>query len=100
MTECMPIASPVVSIDAQKPGLRCQPLGSVGRPIGPSLELHDGEVMIRGPLVTTGYLGVDDGWTKHGLFPTGDLGRLDGNGCLWLQGRKKEVINQGGETLA
>jgi len=100
MTECMPIASPVPRDFSPKHSFRCQPLGSVGRPIGPSVEVRNGEIMIRGPLVTTGYLGVDSGWTEQGLFPTGDLGRLDENGFLWLQGRKKEVINQGGETLS
>lgn len=100
MTECMPIASPVLRVDSKQYGPRCQPLGSVGRPIGPSVEVVGSEVMVRGPLVTTGYQGGDGGWTSQGLFPTGDLGRLDENGFLWLLGRKKEVINQGGETLA
>lgn len=55
--------------------------------------------MLRGPLVTHGYEGEDSGWTEDGLFPTGDMGRLDEQGFMWLTGRKKEVINQGGETL-
>mmetsp|Transcript_59091 Transcript_59091/g.105055 ORF Transcript_59091/g.105055 Transcript_59091/m.105055 type:complete len:1015 (-) Transcript_59091:136-3180(-) len=97
MSECMPIASPLVNknIDA----VRCQPLGSVGRPIGPCVEIRDGEVMLRGPLVMKSYEG-GSGWTEEGLFPTGDLGEIDSEGFLWLRGRKKEIINRGGETLA
>lgn len=79
--------------------MRLQPLGSVGKPIGPSIEIQGGEVMLRGPLVMHGYWGDDNGWSS-GLFATGDLGHLDENGFLWLTGRKKEVINQGGETIA
>jgi hypothetical protein len=101
MTECMPVASPILgeSDSPKEPKTRAQPLGSVGKPIGPSVEIHGGEIMLRGSLVTLGYWGADSGW-KDGLFATGDLGHIDEKGFLWLTGRKKEVINQGGETIA
>jgi len=98
MSECMPVASPVCSQAFD--GLRCQPLGSVGKAIGPTLEICSGEVMLRGTLVMKGYEGAASGWTEEGLFPTGDLGHIDEDGFLWLSGRKKEIINRGGETLA
>ncbi|CAE8638977.1 unnamed protein product, partial [Polarella glacialis] len=98
MSECMPVASPVCSQPFD--GVRCQPLGSVGRLIGPCVEIREGEVMLRGPLVMKAYEGPLSGWTEQGLFPTGDLGHIDGDGFLWLSGRKKEIINRGGETLA
>ena len=72
--------------------------GTVGRAL-PGLELRiaeDGEVMLRGPSMTSGYydrpqwtseLYDDEGW----LF-TGDLGRLDDEGNLVITGRKKEII--------
>jgi len=47
-----------------------------------------------------GYEGTDSGLTDDGLLPTGDLGYLDTEGFLWLVGRKKEMVNRGGETLA
>jgi long-chain acyl-CoA synthetase len=73
-------------------------LGSVGRPIQ-GLELRiaeDGEILARGATVFAGYLRADgslesasdtDGW-----FPTGDVGRIDEDGYLWLTDRKKELI--------
>ncbi|MFJ1865817.1 AMP-dependent synthetase/ligase [Streptomyces sp. NPDC088097] len=72
--------------------------GSVGRPIeGLELKLaEDGEVLTRGETVFAGYLRPDgtlepvadeDGW-----FATGDVGRLDEDGFLWITDRKKELI--------
>ena len=62
-----------------------------------------GEVWVRGPTVTSGYLedpelnqvAFVDGW-----FRTGDIGSLDENGFLTLHGREKELINRGGEKIA
>jgi acyl-CoA synthetase (AMP-forming)/AMP-acid ligase II/acyl carrier protein len=62
-----------------------------------------GEVVIRGPAVTTGYRSpveangdaFVDGW-----FRTGDRGRIDEDGYLHLEGRIKELINRGGEKIA
>jgi long-chain acyl-CoA synthetase len=70
-------------------------IGTVGEPL-PETEIQiapDGEVMVRGPQVTTGYHEpglappVRDGWLL-----TGDLGHLDGDGRLIIEGRKKELI--------
>lgn len=101
MTECMPVASSMLgeTDSSEKAVRRVQPLGSVGKPLGPTVEIHAGEIMLRGSLVTLGYWGTESGW-KDGLFATGDLGHIDEEGFLWLTGRKKEVINQGGETIA
>ncbi len=73
-------------------------LGSVGRPIdGVQVRTaDDGEIEVRGRTVCEGYLRADgsvepatdaDGW-----FATGDIGRVDADGFLWLTDRKKEMI--------
>jgi len=71
--------------------------GTVGKPLG-GVELKiadDGEVLVRGANVTTGYYGApeetaamfEDGWLR-----TGDIGQLDSEGHLQIRGRKKEMI--------
>ncbi|WP_329377195.1 AMP-dependent synthetase/ligase [Streptomyces sp. NBC_01351] len=73
-------------------------LGSVGRAIE-GLELRvaeDGEIFTRGETVFGGYMRPDGSLESasdaEGWFPTGDVGRLDGDGYLWITDRKKELI--------
>jgi o-succinylbenzoate---CoA ligase len=70
--------------------------GSPGRALrGVELQVaDDGEILIRGPMVAPGSLG-EDGWLH-----TGDLGRLDHEGLLHVEGRRKEMIVTGGENVA
>jgi acyl-CoA synthetase (AMP-forming)/AMP-acid ligase II len=70
--------------------------GSPGRPLrGVELEIAaDGEILVRGPMVAGGELGTD-GWLH-----TGDLGRIDADGLLHVDGRLKELIVTGGENVA
>jgi o-succinylbenzoate---CoA ligase len=70
--------------------------GSPGRPLrGVELRIGpDGEILVRGPMVAGGSLGAD-GWLH-----TGDLGRLDANGRLHVEGRLKDLIVTGGENVA
>jgi thioesterase domain-containing protein len=93
------------------------PAGSVGRSIGPDIAIlgqngilmageqaieEPGEILVRGPAIMTGYLSPEsaneaafhDGW-----FRTGDIGRIDRDGFLYLAGRAKEIINRGGEKI-
>ncbi|WP_372343936.1 long-chain fatty acid--CoA ligase [Streptomyces sp. KL116D] len=73
-------------------------LGSVGRPLaGVEVKIAaDGEILVRGATVFDGYLradgGVDPACDADGWFATGDIGRLDEDGYLWLTDRKKEMI--------
>jgi long-chain acyl-CoA synthetase len=71
--------------------------GSVGKPI-PGVEVkisEDGEILVRGDNVTSGYLNPDAESAKAfegGWFRTGDIGSLDETGRLSIRGRKKEMI--------
>jgi len=81
-------------------------LGSVGKPL-PGTELQiadDGEILVRGPIVFKGYLNqpelTSETLTGDGWIRTGDLGRLDQDGFLWITGRKKEIIiTAGGKNV-
>jgi O-succinylbenzoic acid--CoA ligase len=55
---------------------------------------EDGELLVRGPIVSAGALS-DDGWLH-----TGDLGEFDGRGRLIIIGRKFDTIVTGGENVA
>ena len=71
--------------------------GSVGTPIaGVEVKIaDDGEILVKGDNVTTGYYGADDATAsafEDGWFHTGDLGAVDDEGRLEVHGRKKEVI--------
>lgn len=81
-------------------------IGSAG-PAVPGVEVRlddDGEVLVRGEVVMRGYRGmpeataetVHDGWLR-----TGDIGRLDEDGWLWIVDRKKElIISAGGKNMS
>ncbi|WJK36382.1 AMP-binding protein [Solwaraspora sp. WMMA2065] len=63
----------------------------------------DGEVIARGPKVSPGYL--DDpqatraAW-RDGWFHTGDIGRFDADGYLYIRDRLKDMIRSGGENMS
>jgi acyl-CoA synthetase (AMP-forming)/AMP-acid ligase II/acyl carrier protein len=60
-----------------------------------------GEIVVRGPNVMHGYAHrVQDQAFTDGWFRTGDLGRLDADGYLFIEGRIKEIINRGGEKVS
>ncbi len=88
--------------------------GSTGLPFTNALQVVDGhgtprsanqigEVVLRGPNLTAGYLDnptANEESFKGGWFHTGDLGYLDQDGYVFLVGRKKELINRAGEKIA
>lgn len=58
----------------------------------------DGEIVVRGPAVFAGYLGVDntDFFLPGGWFRTGDMGKTTDDGYLTITGRIKDMIISGG----
>ncbi|SFC53238.1 Acyl-CoA synthetase (AMP-forming)/AMP-acid ligase II [Streptococcus gallolyticus] len=85
--------------------------GSVGKPFKIDLAIvkdnqltkqamQTGEVALRGPQVITDYLQPSPSAFKDGWLLTGDIGHLDEDGYLYLEGRKKDFINRGGEKIS
>jgi long-chain acyl-CoA synthetase len=89
-------------------------LGSVGRP-APGVEVRieqpdgsvagpgdDGEICVRGPVLMSGYWHADEETAqvmRGGWLHTGDVGRLDGDGYLYIVDRIKDVIIRGGYNV-
>jgi long-chain acyl-CoA synthetase len=95
-------SSPVISIST--PALHRR--RSCGRPI-PGIEVRiasDGEIMTRGPHVMRGYYKNEEATAEvlcDGWLATGDLGRMDDEGFLYITGRKKEIlVTSGGKNIA
>jgi acyl-CoA synthetase (AMP-forming)/AMP-acid ligase II len=86
--------------------------GSVGLPVGGELKIvgdegrelpagEAGTVLIRGPGIIRAYA-TDVGaerFDAEGWLDTGDLGRVDQDGYVWLVGRSGELINRSGEKI-
>ncbi len=76
--------------------------GTVGPPLdGVALRIDDGgEILVRGPMRALGYVGAAEALADgEGWYRTGDLGRVDGGGRLWVTGRRSERIVSGGVTV-
>jgi fatty-acyl-CoA synthase len=62
-----------------------------------------GEILVRGPNVMLGYWRRPEDSAKAlagGWFHSGDIGHLDAQGWLWVDGRKNDMIISGGENIA
>jgi len=92
-------ASPVLTVTRPEGSVVS---GSVGQPLpGVEIKIHEpnrrgvGEVIARGPNVMAGYYGNEKATAetlRDGWLYTGDLGRLDEDGNLYIVGRSKELI--------
>jgi O-succinylbenzoic acid--CoA ligase len=73
-------------------------LGSAGKPLlGTRLRLaDDGEICLAGPTVSPGYLHHP---ARRGWLRTGDLGRLDEDGFLYVLDRRADLVISGGENV-
>jgi len=70
-------------------------LGSAGRPLLTThLRIQDGEILVQGPTVAPGRADAD-GWLH-----TGDLGRIDSEGFLYVEDRMDDLIVSGGENVS
>ncbi len=94
--------SPVIAINTHE-HLR---LGTVGPPL-PHVECkiaEDGELLVRGPSVTSGYWNLPEETKnafENGWFRTGDIGHIDSDGFLSITDRKKDLIKtSGGKMIA
>ncbi len=75
-------------------------VGEAGLPLPPETL---GEIAVRGPNVTAGYEDnppANAAAFVNGWFRTGDLGLLDADGCLFIRGRLKEIVNRGGAKIS
>jgi len=107
MTECYPISVNPFPPRERKPG-------SAGVAAGTEIAIYDpvngfvgaertGEIVVRGPHVTSGYLNHPPGQSSNFVddwFRTGDLGYLDRDGFLFVTGRIKDLVNRGGEKIS
>ena len=92
-------------------------MGTVGRPVCPDdeIQLIDedgrevamgavGELSCRGPYTLRGYFGVPEYnaqvFTPDGFYKSGDLMRQHPSGNYIVEGRKKDLINRGGEKIS
>ena len=90
---------------------------TVGRPLSPADEVRlvddddnevaageVGELLARGPYTLRGYFGVPEynarAFTSDGFYRSGDLMRLHPSGNYMVEGRKKDLINRGGEKIS
>lgn len=77
-------------------------LGALGRPHdGVDVRVDDltGELQVRTPSMSAGYADgndLGDRITQDGWFRTGDIGRIDDDGFVWIDGRVSDMINRGG----
>lgn len=88
------------SVGKLLPGVRARIVDDDGRdlPVG-----EEGEILIDGPNVMAGYLKQPDAtaetFDRQNYFITGDWGKLDEDGYLYITGRKKEMLIIGGENV-
>jgi long-chain acyl-CoA synthetase len=92
--------SPVIALNTAD----ANRMGSVGKPL-PNVECRiaqDGELLVRGPSIFQGYWkkSADEATIdKEGWFHTGDIGRIDDDGFLYITDRKKELLKTSGGKL-
>jgi long-chain acyl-CoA synthetase len=95
LTEASPVLSVAEATNKRQPGTVGKPLPGIEIRIDSPDNEGIGEVLAKGPNIMAGYYGdreSTEAVLKEGWLHTGDLGRLDADGRLYLVGRKKDVI--------
>jgi acyl-CoA synthetase len=110
MTECPSVTAPSGADSRRQrlgtdgrltPGMECEAVDPDTREPLPRGEV--GELRVRGPERMVGYLRAEeseDQLDSDGWFYSGDLGRVDGERCVSITGRIKDIINRGGEKFS
>jgi long-chain acyl-CoA synthetase len=88
------------SVGRLLPGARAKVVDDAGNDVGPNRE---GEILLGGPMIMNGYRNLPDVTRSvidaERLFRSGDLGRVDDEGFLYITGRAKDLIIVAGEKL-
>ncbi|MBB6406279.1 class I adenylate-forming enzyme family protein [Arthrobacter sp. AZCC_0090] len=99
------------ALASEDPHVRAR-LASVGRALpGVEIEIHDplgrpcapgvvGDIVVRGPQIAGEYKESGSLVDPAGWFHTRDLGHIDGEGFIFVQGRSDDTIIRGGENIA
>ncbi|HEX5720566.1 MAG TPA: AMP-binding protein [Thermoanaerobaculia bacterium] len=105
------LAEATLGVTGLLPGepLRVDSQGNVscGRPLAETEVRIDGdpegEILVRGPAIFAGYFEAEEATReilRDGWLHTGDMGRLDADGHLYILGRKRALLKRGGAPLA
>ena len=90
----------VTSAGYAMPGAELSVVDSDGRPVGPN---EVGDIRVRSDSVMDGYWGNEDATREvlldGGWLVTGDVGRMDEDGYLYIVDRRKDMIISGGENI-
>ena len=101
MTEMSFISMALTAHLDQKPGTVGKPIPGVEMKVDQPDASGEGELLARSGALMVAYLGTEqqpidaDGW-----YHTGDLGRIDADGFLYVTGRSKDMVIRGGENIA
>ncbi|UGQ11432.1 acyl--CoA ligase [Yinghuangia sp. ASG 101] len=84
------------AVGRANPGVQVRVADDTGKALAADAQ---GEVQVRTPSLSSGYADgsqLHDRMTDDGWFRTGDIGHLDADGFLWIDGRLSDMINRGG----
>src|SRR5690606_21384426 len=88
------------SVGRIAPGAEVKVVGFDGQIVAPGTE---GELWVRGPQRCVGYIDASldaEAFDDDGFFRTGDLGKVDAAGFVYITGRLKDIIIRNAENLS